>query len=117
MRFYGVDIRDLGSESLSWRRIGVLIRQLPPQSATWVSKNGGDALWGLTEQLLAATVDALNVGNWQRAASGLDKGKQPKKPSPIPRPGVKPEGRTFGGKTSLTIADMRRRKEKRNGRR
>lgn len=82
-----------------------------------MSKNGGDELWGLSEQLLAAIVDALNVGNWQRSAQGVEKGKQPKKPSPIPRPGVKPEGRTFGGKAALTIAEMRRRKWRRNGRR
>lgn len=92
----------------------MLIRQLPPQSATWASQNGGDSLWGLTEQLLAAAVDALNVANWQRSASGAAKGQQPKKPQPIPRPGVKPEGRTFGG-GRMSIAELRRRKSKRNG--
>jgi hypothetical protein len=112
-----VDILDLGTPRLTWRRLGVLIRQLPPTSATWVSREGGDALWGLTEQLLAAVVDALNLGNWQRAAAGAAKGQQPKRPSPIARPGVKPEGRTFGGGRSISIAEMRRRKLKRNGKR
>lgn len=93
----------------------MLIRQLPPQSATWVSKNGGDALWGLSEQLLAAVVDSLNLANWQRSAQGAK--SPPKKPDPIPRPGVQPEGRALGGGVSVSIAEMRRRMRRRHGNR
>lgn len=82
-----------------------------------ISKNGADALWGLPEQLLAAAVDSLNVANWQRSASGSKPGQAPPKPDPIQRPGVKEEGRQIGGKTSIPIAEMRRRMERRNGRR
>lgn len=42
----------------------------------------------MREQLLAAIVDELRVANWQRAAASAKKGNQPKRPKPIPRPGV-----------------------------
>lgn len=116
MQYYGVDLCDLGGERLTWRRLGVLIRQLPPTSATWLAKSGGESVWGLTEQLLAAAVDALNIANWQRAAAGRKKNEQPAQPEPITRPGVKKMGRRFGT-SSLSIAEMRRRMERRNGRR
>lgn len=38
--------------------------------------------WGITEHLLAASVDVLQGANWQR---GGGKGTKPK---PLPRPGV-----------------------------
>ncbi|WP_425591812.1 DUF5361 domain-containing protein [Actinomyces procaprae] len=51
-------------------------------------------MWGLTEHLLAAAVDALNIANWQRANAGK-KAPSPR-PKPIPRPGVKTEEKRFG---------------------
>jgi len=95
----------------------VLIRQLPAHSATLISKNGADALWGLQEQLLAAIADTLQIANWQRAAAGSKPGQTPPRPEPIKRPGVKEDGKQIGGKTSISIAEMRRRMERLNGRR
>jgi hypothetical protein len=48
----------------------------------------------LDAHLAAAQVDAVNVGNWQRAGK-----KGAKRPKPIPRPGVKAAKATrqFGG--------------------
>lgn len=43
--------------------------------------NGEAALWGVTDYLLAAAVDALNAANWQRAGD-----KKAHRPKPLPRP-------------------------------
>lgn len=81
-RFYRVPLADLAAGRLSWRRFGVLVRHLPLDSSTALAVNGAAGAWGINEHLLAATVDALRVANWQRAG---DKTKAP--PKPIPRPG------------------------------
>jgi hypothetical protein len=59
----------------------VLIRHLPADSATRRALDA-ESVWGLNEQLLAAVVDGLHAGNWQR---GGGKGKRPE---PIARPGI-----------------------------
>lgn len=46
--------------------------------------------WGLSEQLLAAAIDALRAANWQRSGG---KGPYPK---PVPRPGVTPVQENYG---------------------
>lgn len=49
--------------------------------------------WGSTEHLLAAAVDVLRVGNWQRAQN-----KRAPRPKPIDRPGGQHKGdHRFGG--------------------
>lgn len=73
-----------------WRRLFVLLSQLPRESRLMRALAGDDIEWGITEQLLAATVDALNAANWQR---GGGKGPRPK---PIPRPGNKPDTQVLG---------------------
>lgn len=67
---------------MSWRELGVLVRQLPRESATFRVLNPDESVWGLTDHLLAAVLDSLRAANWQRSG-----GKGPK-PKPIPRPGV-----------------------------
>lgn len=69
--------------SLSWRRLGVLLRQLPTDSAFARSVAGLDAEWTLSRQLLAHVCDLLAMANWQRGGD-----KTAKRPSPIERPGV-----------------------------
>jgi hypothetical protein len=61
-------------------------------------------MWSLTDQLLAAAVDALTAANWQR---GGGKGKQPKR---IPRPGVKDESTKpkLGGGKTLPLKELNR---------
>lgn len=51
-------------------------------------------MWTLDAHLAALEVDALHVGNWQRAGR-----KGARRPKPIPRPGVKQAktSRRFGG--------------------
>lgn len=62
---------------------------------------GEDHVWGITEQLLAAAVDALNGANWQRGG-----GKQRDKPKPIPRPGTRNEESKSFGRDAVTIEEI-----------
>lgn len=77
----------------SWRDLLVMVRafQRDPESATARSMHGEH--WRPRDQLLAAIVDILQVGNWQRAGK-----KSAPKPKPIPRPWEKPKGRTLGAR-------------------
>jgi hypothetical protein len=67
----------------------VLLKHLPPEAVTHYKFQPDRAGWGLTEQLLAATVDALRGANWQRS------GGKGAKPKPIFRPGSAPKQRTM----------------------
>jgi len=64
--------------------------------------HGKDAMWGLTEHLLAAAVDALHVANWQRSADG-QKGRN--YPEPIERPGIRQPERIGSDPVSLDEID------------
>jgi len=77
----------------------VIVRHLPRSSALVREIEGEDSPWGLTEQLLAAAVDALNGANWQRGG-----GKRKDKPKPIPRPGVEKDKRF--GKEAVSMEEM-----------
>jgi len=74
----------LGTSALSWRRFGVLLRNMPDGSALALDMHGESATWGVTDHLLATVIDLLNGANWQR---GGGKGQ---KPAPFTRP--KPKG-------------------------
>ena len=80
----GLDLNDLGTDRLDWRRVRAVITYLPSTSALARSIHGDKALWSTTEHLLASAVDALNVANWQRT------GKKGGRPKPIVRPGDEP---------------------------
>ena len=77
----GLDLNDVGSRHLDWRRLRAVVTYLPATSALGRSVHGDAASWSTTDYLLAAAADALAAGNWQR---GGGKGRRPK---PIPRPG------------------------------
>jgi len=53
------------------------------------------APWGLSEHLLAVVADAVIAGNWMSSRDGQ---KNKNRPKPIPRPGVVPDAKRFGGK-------------------
>lgn len=108
LRFYRLDLAEVGTVRLSWRRLGVLIRQLPREAATVQAVAGADARWGDVEHLLAGIFDVLNVHNWQYAAAHAPKGKKPKRPKPLPRPGTKSAP---SRRTRLTPAQIRARLE------
>jgi hypothetical protein len=80
---------------LSPRRLRVLIRHLPRESALVRALHGDAAEWGLTEHLLAGAVDELAVGNWLFVtANSGERADPPPRPRPVPRPGVEPEPET-----------------------
>lgn len=99
----GVDLGDLfrAGTKLTWRRLGVLIEHLPPESATKTAlrdevgdadvtklagERSGHGPWSHTELLLAAVKDALErliYVQYQRAGV-----KGMRAPEPMPRPGV-----------------------------
>lgn len=71
---------------LTWRELGVLVRQLPPDSRTRLALGQSDGLWTLGDHLTALAIDELRTANWQRANAGAK--SVSKKPPPIDRPGV-----------------------------
>jgi hypothetical protein len=72
-----------------------------PRSSAYARLSAPETVeWGLTEQLLAAAVDALAISNW--IASGANRRDRPR---PIPRPGVEPETTTYG-KGAIPLDEM-----------
>jgi hypothetical protein len=96
-RFYGLPLAGCLHD---WRRLGVLVRQLPPEAALYRSMFGEKALWGSQEHLLALIADILNAANWQRGGD-----KNAKRPKPLPRPGDLPDRDLFRPK-GRSIAEM-----------
>lgn len=86
---------------MTWRKLHVLIGQLPPESALSAAlrKEHGDTAsvlpsdpdseqWSRAEQLLAAVKDELTALRWAYQAS-KSKHRPKWKPEPTPRPGVR----------------------------
>ncbi|WP_309235824.1 hypothetical protein [Amycolatopsis sp. SID8362] len=87
-----MDLLDYYRGKLTPRRLRVLIRHLPRESALVRALHGEAAEWGLTEHLLAGAVDELAVGNWLFVAANSAEGAdQPDRPRPVPRPGLEQE--------------------------
>lgn len=99
-RFYGVKLSDLTRGRLTWRQLSVYLRGLPKESATAREIGGPDLEWGIAEHLLAATFDALQVANWQRAQ------RKSKAPKPTPRPGMRDTAERVG-KTTRSPEEVR----------
>ena len=97
----GLRLRDLGTERLSWGDLRVIVQQSPPGSALFRAMNPDDWQWTFEAQLIAEAADQLRVANWQRSG-----GKKRDYPKPIPRPGVEPDSKTFGGKGALPYDEM-----------
>lgn len=77
----GIELADLFRGRLTWRRFGVLLRQLP-RTSRFARALDPAAAWSIGEHLQALTLDALNGANWQRSRS------RRKAPEPIKRPGA-----------------------------
>ncbi len=104
-----MDLRDLWrpGRKLTWRRLGVLIRALPVESATKTalrndmpsgdlesareSADPSKAQWSQMEMLMAALSDA--VRRLEYSTIRVQGGKI-KPPDPSPRPGVEPKGKS-----------------------
>lgn len=104
--FYGIDLAGIVDGSLSWRRLGVLVRQLPREARTVRAQYGAEADWGQVEHLLAGALDLLAEANWQRAG---DK-KQPH-PKPVPRPGERTRTKLSTTELRDRLLEQRRRRE------
>lgn len=94
MAYRGIDLLDLWRGRLSPRRVAVLIRGLPPDSATARSMAGHG--WSQTDYILADVFDAVQHNTWVTGVSAS--GKSAKRPSLYPRPGNK--------KRRITGADL-----------
>ena len=96
---------DSPAQDFNWRDLFVLVKTTTRDSMLFRSMHGDDeAEWGLTEQLLAMSVDTQNVMVWMKTK---DAQRNPPKnrPKPIPRPGVEPERDKIGG-DKLPVAEM-----------
>lgn len=93
---------------MTWRRLRVLLRYLPRESAYVQAVVGVRAQWGETEHLLASVVDALQAGNYLTMRAHFQ-GK-PTPPKPLHRPGWEPEGNRIG-RRKYTIEQMRHKQD------
>ncbi|WP_228794721.1 DUF5361 domain-containing protein, partial [Nocardia cyriacigeorgica] len=86
----GLRLRDLGSDSLSWRDLKVIVQQSPRESAIARSVNPEVSMWGIDQQLMAELVDVAHWLKWSKTKGATQKPPQGM-PDPIPRPGVGPK--------------------------
>ncbi|MGW0535637.1 hypothetical protein [Streptomyces sp. NPDC003032] len=104
LRHYGVDLLGWHRGELSSRRLAVLVRHLPRDSAFRSAHDGEAAEWSLTDHLLAAVVDHLAIANWMFASVNRDEDEAaPEAPQPVPRPGAN-EGAPAGSAPPPTDA-------------
>jgi hypothetical protein len=57
--YNGLDLTDLYRGTLSFRRLGVLVRQLPPRSRLVTALNDGQPGWTVTDHLIADVWTAM----------------------------------------------------------
>lgn len=86
--------------TLSPRRVDVLVRGLPPDSATRMAMNNREPLWARTDYILADLWDALSYNT--AVTVGVAAGKEPKNVARYPRPGDEPTSTT----KTITAADL-----------
>ncbi|MGX1669764.1 hypothetical protein [Streptomyces sp. NPDC055400] len=83
-----MDLLDWYRGRLSSRRLAVLVRHLPRDSALARELHGESADWSATEHLLAHIADQLADANWMFATVNRDEESEPLEfPRPYPRPG------------------------------
>lgn len=75
-RYYQIDYRDRWRGDLTLRRLSVLVRHLPPGSATSTALNGGDPEWTRSEVLLTDLWSAWAGKEHPRIAEARKKGKR-----------------------------------------
>ncbi|MEU3265958.1 hypothetical protein [Streptomyces bacillaris] len=83
-----MDLLDWHRGRLTSRRLAVLVKHMPRDSAVSRELDGDGAEWTVTDYLLAAAVDHLAAANWMFASVNTDEDADPPEmPVPVPRPG------------------------------
>ena len=100
-RYYQLDLLDLFRGRLTWRKLGVLVRHLPLDSATVQAQLGYEPA-SRVEHLLYGLFDATQFANWQRVAMQTKKSKRSPAPKRLPRPGER-----AASPTGLPVTDLR----------
>ncbi|MFJ9569005.1 hypothetical protein [Streptomyces bacillaris] len=86
-----MDLLDWHRGRLTSRRLAVLVKHMPRDSAVSHELDGDGAEWTVTDYLLAAAVDHLAAANWMFASVNTDEDADPPEaPVPVPRPGDSP---------------------------
>lgn len=87
-RFYGLDLPALlwGPEPVTYRRLAVLVRGIPAESALGFSTGTYRPGWGPTEELLAIVAEVVDYGNRLYFKAHSKRGAQQPKPLAITRP-------------------------------
>ncbi|MEV6478207.1 hypothetical protein [Streptomyces sp. NPDC051657] len=83
-----MDLLDWHRGRLTSRRLAVLVKHMPRDSAVAQELHGEASEWHVSDYLLAAAVDHLAAANWMFASVNTDEdAEQPPPPVPVPRPG------------------------------
>lgn len=104
LRYFNKDIAMLGTEALTYRRLGVLLKALPRESLVVREISGPVAEWSQLEHLMATMVDELRGLCYAYVSAHSGKGKKPPKPNPIVRPGM---DRTKKKQTKMSLSEMK----------
>lgn len=94
----GLRLDWVGTDRLSWRDLLDVVKNLPAGSALNRAVNPEWASWAngeVTAHLLAVIADNIITGNWMQSRDGQ---KNRNRPKPIPRPGLEPDEKKYGGK-------------------
>lgn len=103
MSEYGVNLRCPGMNMLD---LGDLVAWLPRDSALIRSAMPDEWEWDVKAQLAALLVDSVRHAEWSATLGNPNlKGTDKRPPKPIPRPGVEPDDKTFGGRDSALPMD------------
>ncbi|MFJ9638296.1 hypothetical protein [Streptomyces sp. NPDC101178] len=87
-----MDLLDWHRGRLTSRRLAVLVKHMPRDSAVSRELDGDGAEWTVSDYLLAAAVDHLAAANWMFASVNTDEDSEPPEaPVPVPRPGDRTE--------------------------
>ncbi|MGJ5801433.1 hypothetical protein ACSCB1_20225 [Streptomyces europaeiscabiei] len=90
-----MDLLDWHRGRLSSRRLAVLVKHLPRDSATLQKLHGEASHWSVGDYLLASVVDQLAEANWMFATVNRDEDADPlDHPEPVPRPATAEDERT-----------------------
>ncbi|TQN33573.1 hypothetical protein FHX37_3599 [Haloactinospora alba] len=103
-----MDLLDYYRGTVSARRLRVLLRHLPRDSALARAVHGDAAEWGVGEHLLALAADHLATANWLFvSANSGRKQKPPPRPDPVPRPEPGAAPRRARSRPEATAQDLR----------